>query len=307
MSDEELEQLEPRSEFLVQDADSSQHRAIYAALAGHHVLVEGPPGTGKSQTIANIIAGAAATGKRVLFVAEKRAAIEAVTDRLAQVNLADLVLDLRRQRTDKRQVAAQLQASLEATSRQPPVDVTDLHRRVSNRRDAIRAYPDELHAVREPWGLSAFKVQAELLALPTPCSHQRLRGARLRALDGDTVARLEQDLQEFVEKGGPRILREETPWCRASVHDENDIASVLAELDELTGHTLEQGQQQIRNLVSQAGLEAPQDLRSWQYVLQLFDGVHRSVQTFGSAAFGDQLDEWWCATGPLAVLTGQVG
>ena len=66
------------------DADSSQHSALQAVLGGRHVVIQGPPGTGKSQTIANVIAylGAGRHRKSVLFVAEKRAAIEAVTERL---------------------------------------------------------------------------------------------------------------------------------------------------------------------------------------------------------------------------------
>src|ERR1035437_9951469 len=84
----------PSQEYLVHDADSSQQAAISRALAGAHVLIDGPPGTGKSQTIANIIAGMAALGRRVLFVAEKRAAIEAVTDLLTEADLAHLVFDL---------------------------------------------------------------------------------------------------------------------------------------------------------------------------------------------------------------------
>ena len=70
-------------EFLVLDADSSQNYAINAVLAGQSLIVKGPPGTGKSQTIANLIASLIARGKKVLFVAEKRAAIDAVTKRLA--------------------------------------------------------------------------------------------------------------------------------------------------------------------------------------------------------------------------------
>lgn len=89
-----VDAIAPATEYLVQDADSSQQRAVTTALAGHHFLIEGPPGTGKSQTIANIIAGAAAEGKTVLFVAEKRAALEAVMSRLEEVALDSLVFDL---------------------------------------------------------------------------------------------------------------------------------------------------------------------------------------------------------------------
>ena len=85
---------DPERDVLVLDADSSQQEAIEAVRSGSHLVVHGPPGTGKSQTIANLIATLAADGKRVLFVAEKRAAIDAVVGRLDRVGLGDLVLDL---------------------------------------------------------------------------------------------------------------------------------------------------------------------------------------------------------------------
>src|SRR5207244_4974945 len=75
-------------------ANSSQNWAINAVLGGESLIVRGPPGTGKSQTISNLISSLIARNKRVLFVAEKRAAIDAVLKRLHGQKLADLVLDL---------------------------------------------------------------------------------------------------------------------------------------------------------------------------------------------------------------------
>src|SRR5205085_4628722 len=81
------DQMPPADEFLVLDADASQSYAINAAVGGADLVIDGPPGTGKSQTIANLIATLAARGQRVLFVAEKRAAIDAVLSRLTGVGL----------------------------------------------------------------------------------------------------------------------------------------------------------------------------------------------------------------------------
>ncbi len=67
---------------LIDDADSSQHSALIDAVDGKNLVIEGPPGTGKSQTITNLIAAAMAQGKKVLFVAEKLAALEVVRSRL---------------------------------------------------------------------------------------------------------------------------------------------------------------------------------------------------------------------------------
>ena len=79
----------PEDDFSVLDADSSQRSAIDAVLAGRSLVIHGPPGTGKSQTIANLIATLVARGRKVLFVAEKRAAIDAVLSRLKGVGLGE--------------------------------------------------------------------------------------------------------------------------------------------------------------------------------------------------------------------------
>jgi very-short-patch-repair endonuclease len=289
----------PAEEFLVQDADSSQQRAISTALAGRHVLIEGPPGTGKSQTIANIIAGAAARGQRVLFVAEKRAAIEAVTDRLASVGLDGLVFDLHQQKVDKRRIAGQLQASLDAAGRQLPVDVDDLHRRLVERRRMVRGYSEELHLRREPWRISAYEVQSALLAAAGPVLG-RFRQPLLGALDRETVQTLEDDLKSFVEIGGLRVVGQRSPWSKASVRDMADVERVLVELDSLTTATLREGQFGMTALVRQTGLVPPTDLPGWQQVLELLDGVQRAVRSFGPNVFGTQLDDWLAGTGSRA-------
>ncbi len=89
-----LDAILPDSEFAVVEADSSQQCAIAGISAGQSAVVHGPPGTGKSQTITNLIATLTANGKKVLFVAEKRAALEVVMSRLKAVGLDHLAIDL---------------------------------------------------------------------------------------------------------------------------------------------------------------------------------------------------------------------
>ena len=102
----------PADEFLILAADNSQSRVIAAAISGSDLVVIGPPGTGKSQTISNLIATLAARGKSVLFVAEKRAAIEAVVERIQKRDLGDLILDLHDGTSNRRRVAETLQQAL---------------------------------------------------------------------------------------------------------------------------------------------------------------------------------------------------
>lgn len=109
-SEETLEELSiknPIIENLVFPADSSQHAAVSAIMGGKNVVIQGPPGTGKSQTIANVIAESAANKKTVLFVAEKRAAIDAVVERLADKGLQGIILDLHGE-PDKKTIAKNL-------------------------------------------------------------------------------------------------------------------------------------------------------------------------------------------------------
>ncbi|RJQ90617.1 AAA domain-containing protein [Amycolatopsis panacis] len=295
------DRLHPTEEFLVQDADSSQHRAIATALAGRHVFIEGPPGTGKSQTIANIIAGAAATGKKVLFVAEKQAAIEAVVNRLAEVDLDGLVLDLHQQRATKREVARQLGESLERLAQQGKVDAGDLHDRLVRSRCHLLEHADELHKMREPWALSAYQVRERLLALgPGPVIKGGFRGAQLQLLDRDVVLGLEEKLRRYVSLGGLSVVNGETPWHKANIRSEDDVRRVLVELDELAGKTLRQGKDGMRALLGRTGLAEPRDISGWQVVLELLDQVSGTVQAFGPDIFGTELDAFWFATADRA-------
>lgn len=89
---------------LIDDADSSQHSALVDAIKGKNLVIEGPPGSGKSQTITNIIAAAISQGKKVLFVAEKMAALQVVKSRLTRAGLGDFCLELHSHKTQKKQV-----------------------------------------------------------------------------------------------------------------------------------------------------------------------------------------------------------
>lgn len=88
-------------------ADSSQLAVICTADKGSNMVVEGPPGTGKSQTITNLISHFLANGKTVLFVAEKMAALEVVHNRLTAIGLGNFCLELHSTKTKKAEISKQ--------------------------------------------------------------------------------------------------------------------------------------------------------------------------------------------------------
>ena len=107
IDDPEIEAVVP---FLIHDADASQHSALVDVMKGKNLVVQGPPGTGKSQTITNIIANALAAGKRVLFLAEKQAALQVVKRRLDQAGLGDFCLELHSDKSSAKNVIASIRA-----------------------------------------------------------------------------------------------------------------------------------------------------------------------------------------------------
>ena len=171
----------PDSEFLVMDADASQHQAINRALAGQSEVIWGPPGTGKSQTIANLIAALIANSKRVLFVAQKQAAVEVVINRLERAGLSDLVMDCHGGFKSRREFSRGLADAMQRIGSTPERDYSGVHRDLSDRKQELVGYDEALHRQRAPWNISAFEVQAQLLGIPEEVRNVR----RLPAGEGE--------------------------------------------------------------------------------------------------------------------------
>ena len=102
---------------LITDADSSQFSAIIDVMDGKNLAIKGPPGTGKSQTITNIIAAALANRKSILFVAEKMAALNVVKDRLEKAGLDHFCLELHSTKARKKDLLKSLEERLKVQSR----------------------------------------------------------------------------------------------------------------------------------------------------------------------------------------------
>lgn len=111
--EEEPVVLSPSEQHLIIAADATQIGAIAKARSGESLIIQGPPGTGKSQTITNLIADYVARGKRVLFVCEKRAAIDVVFHRLRQQGLDQLCCLIHDSQTDKKEFILNLKQTYE--------------------------------------------------------------------------------------------------------------------------------------------------------------------------------------------------
>jgi len=150
--------------YLPVPVDGSQLEAVRWAAAGRSFVLEGPPGTGKSQTITNVIAHALAEGRRVLFVAEKQAALDVVKRRLDAVGLGTFSLDLHGKNQTPAAVRAQLREALHARAEGNPTAWEAQRAQYRALVAHLRRYPEALHAVG-PAGLSAWTARQVLLTL----------------------------------------------------------------------------------------------------------------------------------------------
>ncbi len=140
--------VEKYAPVLVTEADSSQHSAIVDVIKGKNLVIQGPPGTGKSQTITNLIANAISQGKRVLFVAEKMAALNVVYSRLQDAGLGDYCLELHSTKTKLKDIRHSLEERIANGKKAPyPKDLSEKVAQLKKLRAHLRTYSDILGKV----------------------------------------------------------------------------------------------------------------------------------------------------------------
>ncbi|PGH44963.1 hypothetical protein COO58_11395 [Micromonospora sp. WMMA1996] len=190
-------------------ADGSQMQAIVMAERGQSFVLEGPPGTGKSQTITNMIARAVAAGRSVLFVAEKQAALEVVKRRLRQVGLGPFTLDLHGRKQSLNAIRQQLRDALDQYDAGDGGTWTAVETAYRTRLAPLAEYPAQVHAAN-PVGMSLWSAYEQVLAYgdgpvaPIPVSY-------LHAPD-ETRAHVERTLREFPAAARSARIRPEHPW-----------------------------------------------------------------------------------------------
>ncbi|ALN71378.1 DUF4011 domain-containing protein [Aureimonas sp. AU20] len=254
-------------------ADSSQIVATLAAAEGKDFVVVGPPGTGKSQTIANMIAQCLAHRRTVLFVAEKTAALDVVYRRLREHGLGEHCLELHSSKADRRHFLAQLRNAWESGAARSP-DWVDLNGRLQLRRDMLNSYAEALHGAGR-CGLTPYRAMgltlrgaethAPTLGWPHKDVHDAAHYAALEELAGGlgrTVAAVERrpclalvDVDEWTSAWAERLLAE-ARLSRQALDALLSAASALRARIGLTPSAPEQAEE-VRRLAALAAALQP--------------------------------------------------
>jgi len=225
----------PEEEFCIVEADSSQQCAINGIAVGQSAVVHGPPGTGKSQTITNLIATLVANGKTILFVAEKRAALEVVQRRLKASGLEHLAMDLHGAELSPKKVMERVARTLSAVRNAPLPHAEDVHRQFVDRRSKLNGHDQKMHTMSARSGRSVYDMQGTLLRLPAEAQTPlRWRGAELATITPQAAEQIRDLLREAAGFESLMLRTDASPWTGVafndgrSVHEAIDTAQRLA-------------------------------------------------------------------------------
>jgi superfamily I DNA and/or RNA helicase len=190
----DLNNLNPEEILLPVAADSSQLEAIYEAVNGKSYILHGPPGTGKSQTITNIIANMLYRGKQVLFVSEKMAALSVVQKRLEKIGIAPFCLELHSNKTQKQLVSAQLEKAIHIEKAESPEDFWHAIERLSDLRAKQHEFGDAMHT-KYPIGISLYEAVTRYLAI---AGEQKIKFSRNLPRDMKELQEWQDAIDRFV-------------------------------------------------------------------------------------------------------------
>ena len=204
----------PQSLYTPLLADSSQLAVICTAEKGRNMVVEGPPGTGKSQTITNLITHFLANGKTVLFVAEKMAALEVVHKRLTSIGLADFCLELHSTKAKKSEISKEFVHVLDCADNKLVADWDREAERLAALRNELNTLVSLLHKTHRN-GLTVYEAMGWTLS-------SEIEPARFEWSDSDTHDYKEKGrLEDFV----------------------GDLAALASRLSKVSGHPLREVKQ----------------------------------------------------------------
>ena len=195
-------EIEANVPLLVTEADSSQFSTLVDIADGKNLAVEGPPGTGKSQTIVNAIAAAIANGKKVLFVAEKLAALDVVRARLEHAGLAEFLLPLQATRSSREQVARSINERLALKNERVPNELAARKAEFRNARDKLSEYVALMQTKFGETGLTIHEVfgaalitEAALDGLPREVTDAQV--PQVKTLDIQAIDRIRENARDL--------------------------------------------------------------------------------------------------------------
>lgn len=224
---------------LVMDADGSQRDAISQVLKGKNLIIEGPPGTGKSQTIANLIGAALAEGKSILFVAEKLVALEVVKKRLDNVGLGHFILELHSHKTNKLAFYTSLGDRINLETQETNTGLQEKIDEIEKIKENVNDYLKALHTDIKNISETPYNIFGNMLNLHESTFDSLPTAEAYLKLSKDEYKSISDDLSALIKliKEDPEILHSQ--WkgfeiTNAISIDAGSIISIFQQLKDIS-------------------------------------------------------------------------
>ncbi len=283
VTEQDIDQIQYIDRYNVLDADSSQMAAIENVKAGHNLVVEGPPGTGKSQTIVNLISELLAEDKTVLFVSEKMAALDVVKSRMENVGLGKFVLELHSHKARRKKLLKDLERSTNV-KKQSNLKIEQTIRKLELLRQQLDEYAEVIHKPVHKIQLSPF----QLYGMKESSEDYFTKKGRLLPLvrftnsENLTMKDLDeiiQSLESLAELNG--TISKDNPW--GLTKPKSLLPQDLREIEFLLDDTM----MSLDNFLIEAdtvnqiyGIKTPNSLKEYKYsieALQLLDNSNTEL------------------------------
>ena len=291
-----LPDRKPQEEFLVIDVDGDQQAVVDAAVSGHSVVVDTPPGTGATQVAVAVATTLAHTGKSVLFLAQTSDALDDFSARLGEVGLSDFAVDTRAGSEDIRKQLIGLIASAEKAERP---DLSRLLTELNEQRATLADHVSSLHRRREPWDVSVYETMQHLAELTSgdnsPQTPVRFDDDILGASE-DRRNILRGKLGELARLGAFTLDVEDTVWFGADLKsvEEAEAARTVAER---IGRMIPDLVSATEPVLQKAKLNPRRNIDDWSRAIRVLLRVRKTLDNFAPDIYDHRLDDLIAATG----------
>jgi len=294
--------IERKVPLLITDADSSQFSAIVDIMEGRNLVIKGPPGTGKSQTITNLIAAALSKGQSILFLAEKMAALDVVKKRLDDAGLGDFILELHSTKAHKKEVLNSLSKRLAMSGLPDPSELDKALSEFQRLRERLTRYADimndncgdtgeKLHDLF--WAGLRARDLAKASLLPATLDVAKVgKATKLTAFDLDTQRTALSSLEHILRSFPPEYqIRSRHPWSGV---DDSDLSpfqqeQLLKVLEEWQS-TLNALREVSAMLESQIGITGIATINSLHFWASLLDTLPKEQGIVDFRVLGNLYD-----------------
>ena len=283
--------IKPTDTFHIVDADASQADAILLARKGVSFVLQGPPGTGKSQTITNIIATLLADGKKVLFVAEKEAALSVVQNRLAEHGMGDFCLMIDNDKARKKDILQQIDNCIAQPKLRLKSDIDDRLHELEEKRGRLNRYYQQLTLEVLPLRKSLYDICGEI-ASRSAMPDVVFDIPDVASIDGDKLRQLRNIVKDYIAAVGPYDSVQQNPWFGSTLTEVgvNQQAQVAQTLADASSH-LRQIEQTMDEVVLSMGLPLESGTDMLQPMLQVLSVLSTPVDYPAEWLTLDTLDQ----------------